>query len=267
MNIIIKNNLNNDFADTSLSVEKRLVSIGNNLLKVNSELEMHQSELYLVKQGIMVKSNDYYSKAKCEIKENLVDAFQHMEWSFISNNISSFCTSVYRQLEIFTNHCLFDVKRCNENIDFDSKANKFKVNGSHFLNTFSGWYIYDSRKKANRFIDFKNSNDKQEFIEPYYFKTAKKDNKGVLNISLTNKLNLIFGLYINKKITNPKDNQDYHFMNNRYSDLTLQIKDIRDAKEHGIPSKHYEKWETQKYFEAIKLVQEIYQRVKDLKVE
>ena len=86
-----------------------------------------------------------------------------------------------------------------------------------------------------------------------------------MNISFPNKLNLIFGLYLNKKIANPVDGKEYHLMNNGYSELTQRIKDIRDSKEHGIPSKYSASWVTKDYLEAIKVVHELYQRIPDLK--
>ncbi|MBK6446515.1 MAG: hypothetical protein IPG90_14320 [Bacteroidetes bacterium] len=265
MSITQKNNFNEDFKNASLSMEKRIESIGDNLLKVNSELELHQSELYLVKKGILLKAHGYYGNANILIKENLVDTFQEMEWAFVTNSLSSFCASVYRQLEIFTNHCLFEVKKCNDNVDLDATGRNPKVNSAHYINSFPGWYIYEYRTKTNKFIDFSNATDKQTFIEPYYLKTATKDRKGVLNISFPNKLNLIFGLYLNKKIANPVDGKEYHLMNNGYSELTQRIKDIRDSKEHGIPSKYSASWVTKDYLEAIKVVHELYQRIPDLK--
>ena len=84
MSITQKNNFNEDFKNASLSMEKRIESIGDNLLKVNSELELHQSELYLVKKGILLKAHGYYGNANILIKENLVDTFQEMEWAFVT---------------------------------------------------------------------------------------------------------------------------------------------------------------------------------------
>ena len=265
MSITSKNNLNEEYKNSALSVEKRIETIGDNLSKVNSELELHQNELYLVKKGILIKAQGYYSDANVLIKENLIDTFQEMEWAFITNNLSVFCASIYRQLEIFTNHCLFEVKKCNENISIDI-TRKPIVEPNNFINLLGGWYIYDYKTKGNKFVDFTNAADKKLYIEPYYLKTSINNKKGVLNISFPNKLNLLFGLYINKKKINPLVSKEYFLMNNGYSELTIRIKDIRDAKEHGIPSKYSATWKVKDYLEAIKVVHELYQRIHDLKI-
>jgi len=127
MSLTQKNHLNEDYKNHALSIDKRIESIGDNLVKMSSEFEPFQNELYLVKKGILVKAQGFYDDANLLIKENLVETFQEMEWAFVTNNISTFCAAVYRQLEIFSNHCLFEVKKCNDNITVDPATKKAKV--------------------------------------------------------------------------------------------------------------------------------------------
>ena len=260
-----KTPLNEDYKNPSLAIEKRVESIGDNLLRLSSELELHQNELYFVKRGIIQKASLYYSDANSLIKNNLIESMQEMEWSFATHNVTGFCSAVYRQLEIFCNHILFEIKRCNDNITIDNITNKPVISGSHFINNFAGWFIYDYTSKSNKFVDFAaTTSDKKKFIEPYYLKTAVNNKQGVLNISFPNKLNLIFGLYINKKIRHT-DANDYILVNNGYSEITQRIKDIRDAKEHGIVSKYFSSWQAKDYYESMKIINELFQRIPDLK--
>jgi hypothetical protein len=218
--------------------------------------------LYFVKRGITQKALLYYRKANDSIKNNLIESMQEMEWSFVTDNVTGFCSAVYRQLEIFSNYILVEVKRCNENIKTDTVDNKLVavVLPTHFINQFPGWFVYDSSSKSNKFVDFTNAIDKKKYIEPYYLKTAINNRKGVLNISFPNKLNLIFGIYINKENKHTDGNQ-YILANNGYSELTQRIKDIRDAKEHGIISKHFSSWQAKDYYDSMKLVNELFQRI------
>jgi hypothetical protein len=264
MALINKNLLNEDYKNSSLEIEKRVESIGDNLSLLTSELELHQNELYFVRRGISQKACGYYNKANSLIRQNLIESMQEMEWSFVTNNITGFCSAVYRQLEVFTNFILFDIKKCNENIDIDAATQKPVVLSNHFINTFSGFFVYDYKAKLNVFVDFSSSADKKKYIEPYYLKTATNGGKGVLNISFPNKLNLIFGLYINKRIKH-SDSNEYILVNNGYSELTQRIKDIRDAKEHGIVSKHLSSWQTKDYYDSMKVLNELFQRISDLK--
>ena len=259
-----KTPLNEDYKNPSLAIEKRVESIGDNLSLLTSELELHQNELYFVKRGISQKSSSYYNNANSLIRQNLIESMQEMEWSFVTDNITGFCSAVYRQLEVFTNYILFDIKKCNDNINIDATTKKPVVLSSHFINSFTGWFVYDYKVKSNVFVDFNSSTDKKNYIEPYYLKTATNSGKGVLNISFPNKLNLIFGLYINKKIKH-SDGNEYILVNNGYSELTQRIKDIRDAKEHGIVSKHLSSWQAKDYYESMKVLNELFQRIPDLK--
>jgi hypothetical protein len=259
-----KTPLNEDYKNPSLAIEKRVESIGDNLSLLTSELEIHQNELYFVKRGISQKAGSYYTNANSIIRQNLIESMQEMEWSFVTDNITGFCSAVYRQLEVYTNFILFDIKKCNENINIDAITKKPVVLASHFLNSFTGWFVYDYKTKSNKFVDFTNSADKKNYIEPYYLKIAINSGNGVLNISFPNKLNLIFGLYINKKIKH-SDSNEYILVNNGYSELTQRIKDIRDAKEHGIVSKHLSSWQTKDYYESMKVINELFQRIPDLK--
>ena len=109
---------------------------------IQSELDEHEMEAWqklirVLTHEIMnsiAPISSLTSTANVLIKENLIDTFQEMEWAFVTNNLSSFCASVYRQLEIFTNHCLFEIKKCNDNIDFD---------GSVFLSIKDQFFIKD----------------------------------------------------------------------------------------------------------------------------
>jgi hypothetical protein len=264
MALIYNTPLNEDYKNPSLAIEKRVESIGDNLSLLSSELELHQNELYFVKRGISQKASKYYNNANSLIRQNLIESMQEMEWSFVTDNITGFCSAVYRQLEVFTNFILFEIKKCNDNINIDAETQKPVVLPNHFINSFTGWFVYDSKAKSNVFVDFKKSKDKENYIEPYYLKTTINSGKGVLNISFPNKLNLIFGLYINKKIKH-SDGIEYILVNNGYSELTQRIKDIRDAKEHGIVSKHLSSWQAKDYYESMKVLNELFQRIPDLK--
>ena len=264
MTLSNKTQLNNDYKNPSLSVEKRVESIGDNLSKLTSELELHQNELFFVKRGISQKASNYYQKAIASIRDNLIESMEEMEWCFSTDNITGFCSAVYRQLEVFTNFILFDIRRCNDNIIIDALTKKTVVLPTNFINTFTGWFVYDSKLKTSVFIDFSIDTDKKKYIEPYYLKTAINSGKGVLNISFPNKLNLIFGIYINKKLKHT-DGNEYLLVNNSYSELTQRIKDIRDAKEHGIISKHLSSWQVKDYYESMKVLNELFQRIPDIK--
>jgi hypothetical protein len=263
MTLVQKTELNEDYKNASLSLDKRVESIGENLSILSSELELHQNELYFVKRGITQKAATYYAKANSSIKNNLIESMQEMEWSFVTDNVTGFCSAVYRQLEIFTNYILFEIKKCNDNISIDPASNKPVIGADNFINKYDGWFIYDYTTKSNKFVAFINPTDKKKFIEPYYLKTATNNKQGVLNISFPNKLNLTFGLYINKKIKH-SDGNEYILVNNGYSELTQRIKDIRDSKEHGIISKHFSSWQTKDYYDSMKVLNELYQRIPDL---
>lgn len=262
MSIIQENILNPDYKNAALTSEQKIESIGDNLSKVNSELAFHQNELYTIKKGIVKKANRYYENANAAIKDNLIEAFQDMEWAFVTYDISSFCAAIYRQLEIFSNHCLITVKRCNDNIILDASGRNYIVGPAHFINSFPGWYVWDSTTRRETFVNFTNAADKQKYIEPFYLKTSKNGGIGVLNISFPNKLNLIVGLYINKQITN--SGTSYYYINNIYSDITRKIKDIRDAREHGIVSAFLTGWTPKEFFDAFNVLHVLYQRIPDL---
>jgi hypothetical protein len=264
MTLTNKTPLNEDYKNPSLAIEKRVESIGDNLSLLTSELELHQNELYFVKRGISQKAASYYSSANPIIRENLIESIQEMEWSFVTDNVTGFCSAVYRQLEVFSNFILYDIKKCNDNINIDATTKKPVVLPNNFINSFTGWFVYDYKSKSNIFVDFSNSTDKKAFIEPFYLKTAINSGRGVLNISFPNKLNLIFGLYINKKMKH-SDGNEYMLVNNGYSELTQRIKDIRDAKEHGIISKHLSSWQAKDYYDSMKVINELFQRIPDLK--
>jgi hypothetical protein len=263
--MIHKNKLSEDYKDSSLPVEKRIESVGNNLGIVSSELELHQNQLYFIKKGIVFKAMSFYQDAHVDIRENLIEAFQEMEYAFITNDISGFCSAVYRQLEIFCNHSLFVSKKLNDNISFDSSTQKCAVQPSNGLNRLTGSFVWDSSLKNKKFIDFSVSADKQKYFSAYYLQTVAKSGKCELKITFANKLNLLYGFHIHKAESNPKDKSVvYYFYNNNFM-LTSKVKDIRDAKEHGIKSTHLSNWTTKDYFESFKVLNDLYHKIPDLK--
>jgi len=263
--MIHKNELSEDYKNSSLSVEQRIESVGNNLSKINSELELHQSEIYFIKKGIVLKALNFYQDANAAIKETLVEAFQEMEFAFITNDVRTFCSAVHRQLETFCNYTLFVSRKLNDNISFDANTKKCSVQPVHGLNSLTGSYVWDSRTKGKMFIDFSVAGEKEKYFSAYYLQTLSKSGVCELKITFANKMNLLYGFYMHKQETNPNDKTaTYYFYNNNFK-LTTKVKDIRDEKEHGIKSTHLVGWITKDYFEAFKVLSDLYHKIPDLK--
>lgn len=264
--MIYKNKLSEDYKNSSLSVEQRIESVGDNLVRVNSELALHQNQLYYIKKGIVEKAMAYYQDAKPDIREKLVEAFQEMEYGFVTNDVVGFCSAVYQQLEIISNYTLFDALKLNENIVCDTIARKCSFQPNHTLNRLTGLYVWDKPSKDKKFIDLNVADDRAKYFSEFYLKTGIKDGKCELRIYFGNKLNLLYGFYIHKHETNPSDKSTaYYFYNNNFQ-ITSKVKDIRDAKEHGLPSTPLANWAVKDYFEAFKVLSDLYQRIPELKV-
>lgn len=263
--MIHKNNLSEDYKNSALTVEQRIESVGDNLVKVNSELELHQNQLYYIKKGIVQKAMAYYQDAKPAIKENLIEAFQEMEYAFVTNEVSAFCSAVYRQMEVICNHVLFVSRNLNDNILFDAVARKCAVQPNHGLNALSGSFVWETNRGGKSFINFAVPAEKEQYFSRFYLQTVSKSGTCQLRISFANKLNLIYGFYIHKPETNPNDNSVvYYFYNNNFV-ITNKVKEIRDAKEHGLQSNYLSGWTAKDYFEALKVLHDLYQKIPDLK--
>ncbi len=262
---MIYNNVLKAVNDSKLTADKKIEILAENLASVSSEIELHQNELYFIKKGIILKSNAYYKDANPKIKADLIIAFREMEWALVVADVTAFCNAIYRQLEIFSNYVLFDHLKFNDNLVLS--GTKFIAGPNHFLNKLNGCFINESR--SEKFIDFSIAADKA-YMDRYYLgaESRKENGKqvGYLRINFANKMNLLYGIFFNSEIENKADGKKYKYLYNHSFKLTNILKDIRDAREHGLQSKHLINWEARHYFDSIKLVHDIYFGIKDLRI-